>query len=65
LHQHIILQAKARNLQPLSLETGSQPFFHLAIALYKTDGFECCKPFARYKDDHNSKFMTLALESAD
>jgi putative acetyltransferase len=59
--QHIMLQAKSRDLQRLSLETGSQLFFQPAITLYKTYGFEFCEPFADYKDDPNSKFMTLAL----
>ena len=63
--EHIILQAKARQLQHLSLETGSQPFFQPAIALYQTYGFTFCEPFADYKYDPNSKFMTLALGSAD
>ena len=59
--EHIILQAKTRGLERLSLETGSQPFFQPAIALYKTYGFEFCEPFADYKSDPNSKFMTLVL----
>ena len=59
--EHIILQAKAQRLIRLSLETGSQPFFQPAIALYKRYGFELCAPFADYKYDPNSQFMTLAL----
>jgi putative acetyltransferase len=59
--EHIILQAKARDYERLSLETGSQPFFQPAIALYKRYGFEFCEPFADYKADPNSQFMTLAL----
>jgi putative acetyltransferase len=60
--EHIILYAKTRDLKRLSLETGSQPFFQPAIALYKSYDFEFCEPFADYKDDPNSKFMTLVLE---
>jgi putative acetyltransferase len=60
--EHIILQAKARDLDRLSLETGSQPFFQPALALYKRYGFEFCEPFANYKADPNSKFMTLELD---
>jgi putative acetyltransferase len=63
--EHIIQQAKAQNLLYLSLETGSQVFFHPAIKLYKSFGFQFCEPFADYKVDPNSKFMTLALGSAD
>lgn len=62
--EHIIQQAKTRNLLHLSLETGSQTFFQPAIKLYKSFGFQFCGPFADYKDDPNSKFMTLALGSA-
>jgi len=59
--KHIILQAKMRDLKRLSLETGSQAFFQPAIALYKSHGFAFCEPFADYKTDPSSKFMTLAL----
>ena len=62
---HIIQQAKARGLQRLSLETGSQPFFRPAITLYKTHGFVFCDPFANYKAAPNSKFMTLVLGSTN
>ena len=63
LLEHIILQATKRDLQRLSLETGSQAFFRPAIALYKSYGFEFCEPFSNYKADPNSKFMTLVLGS--
>lgn len=63
--EHIILYAKARNIKRLNLETGSQPFFQPAIALYKSYGFTFCEPFADYEKDPNSKFMTLVLGSAD
>ena len=59
--EHIIQQAKNRGLERLSLETGSQAFFKPAIALYKSYGFEFCTPFADYKADPNSQFMTLSL----
>jgi putative acetyltransferase len=61
--EHIIQQAKVRGLHRLSLETGSQSFFQPAIKLYETYGFEFCEPFADYKADPNSKFMTLLLGS--
>lgn len=60
--EHIIQQAKARGLERISLETGSQAYFQPAIALYQAYGFEFCEPFASYKADPNSKFMTLLLE---
>jgi putative acetyltransferase len=45
----------------LWLETGSTPAFDPAIGLYKKAGFRFCGPFANYKDDPFSRFMTLAL----
>ena len=62
--EHIIQQAKVWDIKRISLETGSQPFFQPAIALYKRYNFEFCEPFADYKDDPNSKFMTLVLGCA-
>ena len=63
--EYIILEAKVRGLQRLSLETGSQPYFQPAIKLYKAYGFEFCEPFADYKFDPSSKFMTLVLGSTN
>ena len=63
--EHIIRQATARDLERLSLETGSQAFFQPAIALYKAYGFEFCESFANYKADPYSKFMTLVLGSTN
>jgi len=58
---HIIKQAKLCNLKRLSLETGSMDYFVPAHALYKKHGFSFCGPFSNYKEDPNSKFMTLEL----
>lgn len=63
--EHIIKNAKSRNLKQISLETGSQAFFKPAIALYKRYNFEFCEPFADYRADPNSKFMTLVLGRVD
>lgn len=59
--EHIITTAKARSYQRLSLETGSGPAFDAAHALYLRYGFTYCGPFADYKEDPFSRFMTLAL----
>ncbi|HYE73520.1 MAG TPA: GNAT family N-acetyltransferase [Blastocatellia bacterium] len=59
--QHIIDEAKRRNYQRLSLETGSMPFFEPARQLYLKFGFVYCEPFADYKEDPNSRFMTKEL----
>jgi putative acetyltransferase len=58
---HIIATAQAEGLERLSLETGSSAAFDAAHALYQRFGFIYCEPFADYKDDPFSRFMTLKL----
>lgn len=58
---HIMGEARARGLGRLSLETGSGPAFEPALALYRAHGFEDCEPFADYRPDPFSRFMTRAL----
>lgn len=58
---HMLLQAKQSGFKTLSLETGSMDYFIPAHGLYQKYGFEFCEPFANYKDDPNSRFMTLNL----
>ena len=58
---HVIAQARALGHARLSLETGSQPFFAPAHALYEKHGFQACAPFGAYTDDPNSRFMTRVL----
>ena len=48
-------------MKRLSLETGSFDAFKPAQDLYASFGFTFCGPFADYKDDPYSTFMTLAL----
>jgi putative acetyltransferase len=45
----------------LSLETGSAEFFLPARKLYEKFGFIRCEPFADYRADPNSTFMTRKL----
>jgi putative acetyltransferase len=45
----------------VSLETGSMEFFRPARALYASFGFAPCPPFADYREDPNSVFMTKEL----
>jgi putative acetyltransferase len=59
--QHIIVIAKSRNYQRLSLETGAIDPFKPAQTLYESFGFTYCEPFADYVEDPNSVFMTLRL----
>src|SRR3546814_11471832 len=55
---YIIDAARERGLGRLSLETGSSGVFEPAIALYHRYGFTECHPFANYKPDPFSRFMT-------
>ncbi|WP_397536513.1 GNAT family N-acetyltransferase [Rummeliibacillus pycnus] len=59
--QHIIEEAKMRSYERLSLETGSMATFDPARHLYEKFEFQYCKPFADYKEDPNSVFMTKEL----
>jgi putative acetyltransferase len=58
---HIIGEARKRSYDRLSLETGSMPAFEPARKLYASFGFSYCGPFAGYREDPNSVFMTRAL----
>lgn len=59
---HLLTEAKTAGLQRLSLETGVQPTFIAARALYERAGFTYCPPFEGYVEDPNSVFMTRALD---
>lgn len=61
LLRHALDDARARDVRRVSLETGSQPFFAPARALYARHGFAECAPFGDYRPDPNSTFMTLEL----
>ena len=58
---HLLDKARAQGLKRLSLETGSWDFFHPARRLYRRHGFRDCPPFASYRPDNNSLFLTLDL----
>ena len=59
---HLVAQAAADGLTRLSLETGIQPTFVAARALYERAGFAYCPPFEGYAEDPNSVFMTRSLD---
>lgn len=59
--RHLLGAALASGWQRLSLETGAQPFFAPARALYGRHGFTVCPPFEGYSEDPSSCFMTLRL----
>lgn len=58
---HLIAEAQAEGFTRLSLETGVQPTFIAARALYAKAGFVDCPPFEGYWADPNSVFLTKAL----
>src|SRR5689334_1972650 len=59
--EHIITEARRMGFTRLSLETGSAEFFAPARRLYQKFGFEYCEPFADYRPDPLSVFLTQAL----
>lgn len=61
LLDHLAAEAKAAGMARLSLETGIQPTFVAARALYLRAGFTECGPFGDYRPDPNSVFMTRTL----
>jgi putative acetyltransferase len=58
---HLIDEARAAGFERLSLETGIQPTFTAARALYAKAGFCECGPFVGYALDPNSIFMSREL----
>ncbi len=60
---HLIEEAKKLDVKKLSLETGSGDFFLPARKLFQKVGFEKCSPFAHYKEDTNSCYMSLDLKN--
>jgi putative acetyltransferase len=61
LVSHILGVSRGRGYKRLSLETGSGPAFDAAHALYRQFGFTECGPFADYKEDPFSRFLSRVL----
>ena len=60
---HLIDEAKKLKIKKLSIETGAGKFFAPARKLFDNCGFRPCKPFAHYKDDVNSLYLTKLLNN--
>ena len=60
---HLINEAKKLNVKRLSLETGAGEFFLAARKLFFRCGFDTCKPFANYKYNINSVYMTMQINN--
>ncbi|MGO2161182.1 MAG: GNAT family N-acetyltransferase [Vibrio toranzoniae] len=61
LLQHALDTAIIRQYQRISLETGSEAYFKPARRLYEKFGFDYCEPFADYRLDPNSHFMSIEV----
>lgn len=64
LLEHLLGVARTRGYERLYLETGRQPAFDPAHTLYRSVGFVECGPFADYRENGNSVFMSLVLSSS-
>ena len=60
---HLILKAKILNIKRISIETGASNFFIPARKLFKKCNFEPCEPFAHYKEDLNSIYLTKLISN--
>ena len=60
--RYLINEAKKLNIKKLSLETGAGDFFIPARKLFKKTGFMVCEPFAHYKKDVNSVYLTMLID---
>lgn len=58
---HIVDEATRMGFSRLSLETGSADFFLPARKLYEKFGFTYCPPFADYRLDPHSVYLTRQL----
>ena len=59
---HLIKVAKKEKIKRLSIETGAGDFFLPARKLFKRCEFEECQPFAHYKEDVNSVYLTKLID---
>tara|TARA_Y100000591_G_C21553896_1_gene555064 strand:- start:61 stop:528 length:468 start_codon:yes stop_codon:yes gene_type:complete len=60
---HLIKEAKKLKIKKISIETGAGDFFIPARKLFKKAGFIVCEPFAHYKEDINSVYLTKLIDN--
>ena len=60
---HLINKAARLNIKRLSIETGAGKFFEPAQKLFKRCNFKPCAPFAHYKKDINSIYLTKLINN--
>ena len=61
--KYLIEEAKKLNIVKLSIETGAGKFFEPARKLFKRCNFEPCEPFAHYKNDINSIYLSKLINN--
>ena len=60
---HLIEEANKLKIKKISIETGAGDFFIPARKLFKKTGFIVCEPFAHYKKDVNSVYLTKLIDN--
>ena len=60
---HLINEAKKFSIKKISIETGAGTFFDPARKLFKKCEFKPCKPFAHYKEDINSIYLSKQINN--
>jgi len=61
--EHLIDEAKKLDIKRLSIETGAGDYFKPARKLFKKCNFKQCEPFAHYKEDVNSIYLTKLINN--
>ena len=60
---HLIFESKKLDIKRISIETGAGEFFKPARKLFKKCNFLPCEPFAHYKIDINSIYLTKLINN--
>ena len=60
--EHLIDEAKKLSITRISIETGAGEFFKPARKLVEKCNFKPCEPFAHYKQDLNSIYLTKLID---
>ena len=61
--EHLIEEAKKLDIKRISIETGAGEFFKPARKLFEKCNFLPCKPFAHYKIDRNSIYLSRLISN--
>lgn len=60
---HLTDEAKKLKIKRISIETGAGDFFAPARKLFNSCSFKPCLPFAHYKKDVNSLYLTKFIDN--